>query len=101
MIEVAASDPSPSNDGSGRAAAGADDPGQATMVEPLAGCGGGAVGAIGPGSGAGAGSGAAVQVDGAAAAAGSWPPVEPGAPARGPPQARAPAAAGRPGPARA
>src|SRR5260370_17134079 len=85
MIDVAASDPPPSNEGSDAAGAGASDPGQATTVEPLGGCGGGAVGAIGGGSGPGTavGAGAASQVEGGAVAAGSWSQVEPGGPAGG------------------
>jgi len=37
MIDVAASDPPPSSEGSGAAGAEASDPGQATTVDPLAG----------------------------------------------------------------
>src|SRR5216683_3515819 len=96
MIEVAASDPPPSNEGWGAAGAWARDPGQATTVEPLGGCGGGAVGATGAGSGAGTtvGAGAASQVEGGAVAAGSWSQVEPGGPAGGSSHVPAAAAAG-------
>src|SRR5207237_9995804 len=71
----AAAGPSPLLPCSDRPAAAAVDAGQATMVAPLEGCGGGTVGAIG-------------------CASGAWSQVEPGAAAGGSSQVGAAAAAG-------